>query len=65
MTYNWKNIVGKLVKDSTEKEVSNKLGISISALHRLKSGKTYEPKYSTGEKILLLLINGESNDRPT
>jgi len=53
-TPNWPEVVAKINAAMSLQAIGNACGLSLQAIHDLKSGRSPEPRYGAGQTLLRL-----------
>ena len=57
VSINWQKLIDDLVKSGlTQSQIGEKCGVTQPAIQLIYSGKTNEPRYSLGERLLALHV---------
>lgn len=62
-TTDWKKIVTELNSGMTLQAMGEATGLSLQAIHDLKSGRSPEPRYGAGQTLLRLHARQMAKDR--
>ena len=57
---NWQHLIQELIaRGWTQKQLAARIGVVQSAISELGTGKTADPKFATGQALVLLHASGE------